>query len=61
MNTDKKNDLMRKVLYDARYCIPDTIVETLVEVFGQYVLDQSSLTDKEKKAVLLKALDKDPY
>lgn len=61
MTDDQKNKLMRDVLADARYCIPDTIVESLVKVFGQFVLDHSDLDNKTKRKIMLKALDKDSF
>ncbi len=61
MRFEVKNNLMRAVLQEARYCIPDTIVESLVKVFGQYVLDHSKLTDKEKREIIVKALDMNGY
>ena len=57
MRDETKIKLTRDVLAEARYCIPDTIVESLVKVFGQFVLDHTSMTDKEKRAVIQKALD----
>lgn len=61
MKDEQKNKLMREVLSEARYCIPDTIVESLVKVFGQHVLDCSDLDEKTKRKIMLKALDKDSY